>query len=55
MGDNRRTVTENNKDVVTWTYDNANQPIPARPRRQLFADHQITQLPGDFADALGGG
>ncbi len=55
MADNRRTVTDNNNDVVRWTYDNANQPIPARARRQLFIDHQIMQLPGDFADAGGAG
>ena len=55
MAHNRCTVTQNNNDMVTRTYDNANQPIPARAGRRLFIDYQIIQLPGDFADAGGAG
>ncbi len=53
MAGNRCTVTENNNDVVTWTYDNANQPIPVRAGHRLFIDYEVIQLPGDFADAGG--
>ena len=46
---NRRTVTENNGDVVTWTYDNANQ-LTVEQRNSAIsrkgrADATVVQFP----------